>query len=328
MGRLLSRILGHENQIQKLLEARSHSHLPSTFMFVGPKGVGKKAVAQALAQALVCEKIPTACGECGPCLRVEKGQSESVLIIEPEKTQIKIEQSRHIIEFLSLKSITKSRIVIIDSAESLNPQASNALLKILEEPPENSYFFLIAPSSQHVLPTLRSRSQIVHFGPVEIQNMKRKSPAPEWALRASQGSFEKLAHLMESDEIESRDQAIEFIKMWQGHHDAYLLPEWKEMIKDRGQALSLAKHLAMIFRDACFLSLGDEKSLLNPDKKNILQKMGEIGQERLFATADLVMGLESSLLANRDSQLVYEEFWIKTCPLETGKSEPVRGVVQ
>ncbi|GIL16462.1 MAG: DNA polymerase III subunit delta' [Oligoflexia bacterium] len=315
MARLLSSIIGHDEQIRKLLEARKQNHLPSTFLFVGPKGVGKKAVAQALAQALLCEKIPTACGECGPCLRVAKGQSEALLMIEPEKTQIKIEQSREIIEFLSLKSMTKARVVIVDSAETLNPQASNALLKILEEPPENSFFFLIAPSSQHVLPTLRSRSQIVHFAPIDIESMKKKSRAPEWALRASQGSFEKLANLLEKGELESREEAIEFVQMWLGHHDAYLLPEWKEMIKERTSALSLARHLALIFRDACFYASGDQTHLLNPDKKEILQKMAAIGEEKLFEVTEQVLKLEGSLLANRDSQLLFEEFWIQTCPV-------------
>jgi DNA polymerase-3 subunit delta' len=324
MGAILSHVLGHENIINHLIEAKQQGRLPSTFLFVGPAGVGKKLVARGLLQALVCEK-PTvegfACSFCGPCLRAAKEQTESVLMIQPEKNQIKIEQSRAILDFLSLQTLGKARGVIIDHAEQLNPQSANALLKVLEEPPQNTYFFLLAPSSRHVLPTLRSRAQVVSFAALEIDSLKKRSSAPDWALSAAQGSFERLAQLQNKGELESREQAASLLEMWLTNPQAYLTPEWREIIRDRSLSVSLSKNLVGFLRDALLLNLNSVQNskqymdsqklnILNPDKLPLLKKLAAVESDRLFHFAELTTKLEGALLSNRDTQLVFEELWL------------------
>lgn len=315
MARLLDQIVGHSEVIEKLLQAYAENRLPSTFLFVGPTGVGKKTVAWALAQSLVCEhaveKNPMACGKCAACLRMEQKASEALLWIEPDKNQIKIEQAHQILDYLSLRSISKSRVIIVDGAEGLNSQAANSLLKVLEEPPGNTYFFMMAPSSQHVLPTIRSRSQIVAFAPLSVQEMKRKSLAPDWALAASQGSFEKLAHLQENDQQEARKDAIQFLQMRLANPRAYLLPEWRDIVRERAHALQVAKHLSLLLRDAVLLQAGSSsQALLNPDQIPILEKFSAWSSEQLLSFSHKALDLENALLAHRDSQLVFEEFWL------------------
>ena len=104
------------------------------------EGIGKRQVAVAVAQQLLCSGRQEACGECSDCIRVKAGKHESVLL-QPDGAQIKVEQSRSVIKFLSLKSNHSVRIVIIDDAHLMNSQAANSLLKILEEPPSGVYFF-------------------------------------------------------------------------------------------------------------------------------------------------------------------------------------------
>ena len=132
--------------------------LPHGLMFVGGTATTRRSQALYVAQILVCD-IGTGCGQCGPCLRIQSGQSESLLLVEPDGQNIKLEQAKLILEFFSLTSLSKARVVILDPAHLLNQQAANSLLKLVEEPPPKSHIFCLTPSSTLMLPTLRSRLQ-------------------------------------------------------------------------------------------------------------------------------------------------------------------------
>lgn len=322
MARLLNHVVGHADLIDRLLQARARGHLPSTFLFVGPPGVGRRKVALGLAQALLCERSPKACGECGPCLRVEKGQSESVLVIEPEKSQIKIERAREILDFFSLKTISRARVVVLDKAESLNPQAANTLLKILEEPPENSYFFMIAPSARHVLPTLRSRSQVVRFGSLTEQELGRVTPAPAWALHSALGSFERLESLISKDEVKLRAQAWQLLSDWNRDVPVYLQDGAREWMRDRATLLGLVRFWILAFRDALVYQAGETSRLLNADQMAGVQTLAALGPGLLSELMKKALDLEAGLLAQRDPQLGLEEFWIRTRRLVGAETSP------
>jgi DNA polymerase III subunit delta' len=321
MARLLDQVLGHQETISRFLLSMESGKLPHTFLFVGPSGVGRKTVALALAQALTCEKNKSACGVCGSCLRIEKAikaktwQTESLLLIEPEKNLIKIEQAHQILNFLSLRSLNPQRVVIIDSADSLNPQAANSLLKALEEPPVGTFFFMIAQSSAHVLPTLRSRAQVVAFQPLSVDEMREKTQAPNWALKASQGSFERLDQLLQKEELEIRESALSWLQDWIETPMAYLKPEHREIVRDREAAKSLAAHLSWLFRDALYLKIGAESKVLNSDKVSVLKRLMEkVPQDVLFRSCEKAIWIEQKLNQNQDSSLVFEQFWIETSP--------------
>lgn len=88
-----------------------------------------------------------------------------VLVIEPEGQHIKLEAARRINDFLALTRITPARVIIVVDAQSLNPQATNAMLKIVEEPPPSTYFLFLVPEISQLLPTLRSRVQVIRLKP-------------------------------------------------------------------------------------------------------------------------------------------------------------------
>lgn len=312
MARILSQVAGHEDIIQRLLDARKNGRLPSTFLFIGPAGVGRKKVARGLAQALVCEKTPVGCGECGACVRIAENQSEALLTIEPEKTQIKIDQTREVLDFLSLRSMSKARVIIIDEAHLLNPQAGNSLLKILEEPPDNTYFFLIAPSARHVLPTLRSRSQIVRFGALTEEDLRRHRPAPEWALHSAMGSFERLEGLVGRDETQARNLAWELLGRWWKNEQVFMAPEAKEWLRDRPVLLSLARAWTLAFRDAALYKAGERRRILNADQIKGIETLASLEDGQLHDIAKLALDFEGAMMAQRDAQLAFEEFWIRS----------------
>lgn len=310
MARLLDGVRGHKQTISRLLKAADQDRLASSFLFVGPDGVGRKRVARALAQAWACEKSNEACGFCSSCLRVASHQSEAVLEIEPDKNQIKIEQAKSILDFLSLQSLTKSRMVIIDSAHLMNPQAANALLKSIEEPPPNTYFILIAPSTSHVLPTIRSRSQIVHFQSLTENDLRQEKPAPEWAIRSALGSFSRLQNYLDRDEIQLRALSWQILNQWQQKQAVYLNPESREWMKDRQTLLSLSRYWFAAFRDASFYLAGERERLFNADQLGQVKKIAELQPDCLNQVLRLLLDLEQSLLTQKDTQLSFEQFWI------------------
>src|SRR6266511_886981 len=175
-------ITGHRPLLELLARATARGTLPPSLIFAGPEGVGKRLTATALAQALNCEHPieygrqktedgkqeagNDACGECAACKRIARGVHADVLTIEPGETgSIKLDQVREAIDRSAYRPFEgRRRLVVIDEADALLPEAQNALLKTLEEPPSGSVFVLITSRPDVLLPTVRSRCQRLRFG--------------------------------------------------------------------------------------------------------------------------------------------------------------------
>ena len=114
----------------------------------------------------VSDRRPDACGACASCKRIARGVHADVLLIEPGDTgAIKIDQVRDAIERSAYRPFEgRRRVVILDDADAMNPDAQNALLKTLEEPPAASTFVLVTSRPDMLLPTVRSRCQRLRFG--------------------------------------------------------------------------------------------------------------------------------------------------------------------
>src|ERR1700722_3470118 len=135
---IFDKIIGHEAQVESLRNVlRTNKDLPSrALLFSGPSGIGKKLVALGWAQGLLCKEEVKPCGKCSSCLRIENGNHPAILRVAlTEGATIKIEQIRDVQNFVSLQSFEgRGKVILIDDAQLMTPQASNSLLKTLEEP--------------------------------------------------------------------------------------------------------------------------------------------------------------------------------------------------
>ncbi|HZG55825.1 DNA polymerase III subunit delta' [Paenibacillus sp.] len=158
-------------QLQTALRTDALSH---AYIFEGLRGTGRRAMAHALAQALHCvEGGEEACGQCAECRKIDNGNHPDVIRVDPDGATVKIDQVRELQKQFSYKaSGAKPRIYTIDSAERLTPQASNALLKFLEEPGAGTLAVLITENAQALLPTIRSRAQLLKFPPLPPDAME------------------------------------------------------------------------------------------------------------------------------------------------------------
>lgn len=314
MARLLDFILGHQEIIAKLVSSFEQGKPGQTYLLVGPSGIGKKLTAVGLAQALLCPQSPRGCGKCPSCFRVAQGHHEGLKTVTSQGVQIKIEQAKDVLEFLSLRSLSGNRVIIIDQAQSLNPQAANALLKTLEEPPEGTFFFLIAPSVAGLLPTIRSRSRIVRFKPLSPDDLAKKTKAPTWAVKAAGGSFEKLAQLQDGPEQEVRMKSVELLEMFLTDQDFLLNEMWRSEFKDRAQGARIVGYWAGFMKDAVYLQEQHKTQIVNLDQAPLIKTLAENNREFLLNLIQKTFQVEQALLAHRDGQLVMEEFYITSRP--------------
>lgn len=167
------RIVGHRRLLSLLTRAIARGTLPPSLLLAGPRGIGKRMTATAIATTLNClHPRPAgafetdACGECHSCRRIARGVHPDVVVLEPEESgNIKIDQVRDVIDRANYRPFEgRRRAVIVDDADALVPQAQNALLKTLEEPPSASVFLLVSSVPDALLPTVRSRCRPLRLG--------------------------------------------------------------------------------------------------------------------------------------------------------------------
>ncbi len=144
--------------------------LGHAYLFCGREGLGKAAFALDLAVALVSDC--DGCGACPACDRARRGLHPDLHILEREGESIRREQVDPLIADLGLKPFLSSRRVwIIAEVEHLTPEAANKLLKSIEEPPADVYFFLVTDHLEQVVPTIVSRCQLVEFRPLSDEQV-------------------------------------------------------------------------------------------------------------------------------------------------------------
>ncbi|MBN2706072.1 MAG: DNA polymerase III subunit delta' [Deltaproteobacteria bacterium] len=161
-------LLGQETARERLRQMAASGRVPQALLLAGPQGVGKTRAAFLLAAALSCSAKNRgegdSCGGCPTCIQIARRRHPDLLLIEPEKLQIKIEQIRQLQDFISLAPVAgKQRIVIIQNAHLLNPVAANALLKTLEEPKAAVFFVLISHCHELLPATMLSRCLFFPF---------------------------------------------------------------------------------------------------------------------------------------------------------------------
>lgn len=170
---MFDRVPGQAHIKAMLGRAVGSGRLAHALLFHGAPGLGKSAMAAALAGAVNCEggveeAARGGCGLCASCRRVEAGTHPDVTWVGPASSTIKIEQVREMIREAHLRPFAaRKRVFILSEADKLSEEAANSLLRVLEEPPADALFILLTALPETLLPTIRSRCQRVPFRPVD-----------------------------------------------------------------------------------------------------------------------------------------------------------------
>ncbi len=202
---MFEKLTGNDRVKENLRRMLQTGRVPGGLLFAGASGTGKKQFAIELAKALNClsPKGVEACDECGACTRAarlndaaskkEAEKNETIFwsehpdvgLVRAAGATIKVDQIRELERETNYRPYEgRARVFLIDEAERMNDQSSNALLKTLEEMPATSHVFLLASRIDALLPTVRSRCQTVRFAPLSIAEIEkhltkeRKPPLP------------------------------------------------------------------------------------------------------------------------------------------------------
>ncbi len=171
-------LIGHSWAIQLLRSHVEHERLRHAYLFTGPAGVGRRSLALKFAQAINCSE-PTEpgmpCGECRNCRQLKHMQHPDLAVVAAEQPggMLKVDQVRELQRQLALTTIqARYRIALFLRFEEANPNAANALLKTLEEPPDHVILLLTAENPDVLLPTVTSRCEIIRLRPVPALDLQ------------------------------------------------------------------------------------------------------------------------------------------------------------
>ena len=205
-------LVGQQHVTGTLKNAIANNRVAHAYIFSGARGVGKTTAARILAKALNCVKGPTAtpCGECDSCKEIAAGTSLDVIEIDAASNR-GIDQIRELREMVRYApAASRSKVVILDEAHMLTGEASNALLKTLEEPPDRVIFVMATTQPEDLADTIRSRSQHFHFRALTFaeiagrleeiakkENLKIEPGAMAVIARMAEGSLRDALSLLE-----------------------------------------------------------------------------------------------------------------------------------
>ncbi|MBF0574152.1 MAG: DNA polymerase III subunit delta' [Desulfamplus sp.] len=369
------------NPVIELNEIVLNNKIPNALLFTGNCGQDKKNTAILFAKAINClSRIPISnsmdsisqvgsynkmhlseclpCNSCRSCIKIDSKMHPDIITIssEPEKSVIKIAQIRELFTSTSSKPHeAKMRMVMIEDADTMNQEAANALLKILEEPPEQTFFILLARELNELLPTITSRCRHIRFKPLSQNDLAQKlvkdfniSPSlAKIVSKSSNGNIDKAMMLVninsKIDWIKRRqwlfNQIIMLIKPNQNNSLKFLyalvlaekLGKETQLLQDSISLLKIClRDIAIIKTSLEHLdsSCDLEKSILeqlinseiivNLDFVNLISDIVVMLPKNYHLMAlDAIHKAELKLQTNASARLVLEQFFLSLISLKS-----------
>lgn len=337
------------NSVKAKSLTRDRTRLPHALLICGPKGVGKNTLAQCLAQCLLCAQPSgegEACGQCHNCRLFGAGSHPDLHVVQPEaiykatedllsqyahryapadkskeskdSTVIRIDQIRSLIENVQTRpQISACKLLLLSPADSMNVNAANSLLKLLEEPPADSYLILIADRAARLPATIRSRCSRIDVPipprPLSLAWLAGQGLAESQArlLLDLAGGAPLAAHaLAQSDFLAERTSLMEDMERLAGGQTDPLTcaARWKTLGAERC-LLWMQGYLSDLVGTGMRAGTGQ---LYNPDSESRLQALEKrLDLKQLFQFADVVGRNRALLGGPLDEQLMLEDTLIR-----------------
>jgi DNA polymerase-3 subunit delta' len=337
----LSDVIGQDTAVSILLKTIHRGRISSSYLFAGESGIGKKLTAINLAKAVNCEKavgsnqpslqiddsrltpdasrLVDACDECPSCRKIDAGIHPDVLLISPESGQIRIEEIRAIDEILSLKAFEgRTKVVVVDDAETMNQYAANAFLKTLEEPPSDSLIILVSSKPDRLPDTIQSRCSRINFMPLSHDACERvirkvigeekaggkrpgkpQDPQSERLSLLVRLSMGRPGNVVAGDLMEERAWFLKLLKeMMDAEKDGWSSREEIEKWFD---------FMIMMFRDMAVLKVtGDEANIINADITDDLTRLsGSMDLKGIIENYETLCTLKGYLNFNLNKSLTW-----------------------
>lgn len=325
-------IVGQEKAVNILLKSLKEDKVSPSYIFVGSEGVGKKFTAVEFAKTINCLNVNNnleACEICNVCNKINKQCCPDLKIIEPIKGSIKIEQIRELRREIDLKPFEdRKKIYIIDQAEEMTIEASNCLLKTIEEPPDYAIIILICINTDSILPTIISRCQLIKFRLIDSSKIRKilfnkvnsEESKAELVSKLAQGSIGKAFKLISDKEyFNRREKLLDYLnKVLPGKYDSNFFINIEKILMDINNIEERLEIILLWYRDILIIKeLGIKEYIINSDKIEVLKEKSRVySKEMLIDILDYIEQIKEFMKKNINRRLVSERLYLKMVGVE------------
>jgi len=341
---MFSGLIGNDEVKSALRNLLTGGRVPGSLLFTGEEGIGKKLFALELAKAFNCRQRNGVepCDQCSSCRRISQStfppfgkedddknrmiwsEHGDVAMARPHKQIIRVGPMRELEREANFRPFEgAARVFIVEDADRMNESSSNALLKTLEEPPPTTHLILTTSNPTMLLPTIRSRCQVIRFSPIPAEAIEKflveqKGLAPVDAALLAHTAQGSLSRALNSD-VETyrmrRESMLAVLKALTVSVDrAQLLRSAEELAaaKDRGEYEQRLSVLEVLIRDAWALALGrPEQVIVNRDLLKDLRRIAaELDSARAAAWLGEIEELRAALLVNLNRRIASDALFL------------------
>lgn len=294
-------VVGHESIIGHFKSSIEQGKVAHAYLIHGEKGTGKKMLAGLFAKTLQCEAGGTdPCGTCRSCIQCDSGNQPDIIWVTHEKpTVISVDDIREQVnnDIIIKPYSSRYKIYIIPEAELMNPQAQNALLKTIEEPPEYAIIMLLTNNLDKMLPTILSRCITLNLKPVgELDMMEYLSrmgisqAKAKFCVGFAFGNLGKAVRLATSEEYnEIKHDCVQILKDINRMEIYDLIDAVKKMSKYKLDIYDYLDIMMMWYRDILMLKVSG-----SPDKLLFKEEYATLKQQANYISYE---GIENVLKA-------------------------------
>jgi DNA polymerase-3 subunit delta' len=294
------------------------------YLIHGDRGTGKEAIALQLAKSLFCPHRDGVepCQTCNTCKRIGSGNHPDVHWIEPEGQSIKKEQIEHLqTEFIYSGLESNRKVYIVKACDTLTLNAANRILKFLEEPSKETTAIMLTENSQSIIPTIRSRCQILDLQPLNPY-LFQKQLLESGISEQNASLFSALTNNLEEasrwnqDEwfAQARKLMLQLVEMFATNpSDAYLFihSKWLPHFKERSEQEQGMDLLLLAFKDILMSHIGYEEAIVVLDKTKLEDLVMAFSQEEVLAILNAILQAKQKLKQNVHPTLVMEQLTLQ-----------------
>lgn len=316
-----SDIIGHEDIVKHFKSSIELGKVSHAYILNGEKGAGKRTLAKVVAKTLQCETgEQDPCGTCHSCIQAESGNQPDIIWVNHEKPNvISVDEIRkQVVNDIDLKPYSsKYKIYIIPDAQLMNPQAQNALLKTLEEPPEYAIILLLTNNVDKFLPTILSRCIVLNFKPVEqlqmmeylVTQLGLDQEKARFCTDFAQGNLGKAVRLaISQDYNEIREESIHLLRNIDELEIDEIIHMVKNMNKYKLNVTDYIDIMTMWFRDILMVKISNSpnKLIFKDEFSKMKKQASKISYEGIEKVLEAMDKLKVRLEANVNFDIAME----------------------